>query len=98
MVEKYLGESASKRLILSHNKHLNVGEYLIDHRTANGAGQFSGMHIHFRVENSQIEKVFWFILSENLNLEEIVQPNTKFTKNILFDLMHYFLNHVGSSI
>jgi 5'-nucleotidase len=29
-------------LILSHHKHLNVGDYLIDDRTANGAGKFGG--------------------------------------------------------
>ena len=46
-VKKYLGKSAYKRLILSHNKHLNLGEYLIDDRTANGAEQFRGEHIHF---------------------------------------------------
>lgn len=41
-----------KRLILSHNKHLNVGAYLIDDRTANGAGNFSGIHVHFGPANS----------------------------------------------
>ena len=46
-VEKHLGKNAYKRLILSHNKHLNVGDFLIDDRTANGAGQFTGEHIHF---------------------------------------------------
>ena len=46
-VEKYLGKSAHKRLILSHNKHLNRGHFLIDDRLANGAGQFEGEHIHF---------------------------------------------------
>jgi 5'(3')-deoxyribonucleotidase len=45
-----LGEAAKKRLILSHNKHLNIGDYLIDDRTANGAGKFTGMHIHFGTE------------------------------------------------
>ena len=49
-VKKYLGESAHKRLILSHNKHLNIGDYLIDDRTANGADQFTGEHIHFGSE------------------------------------------------
>tara|TARA_X000000368_G_C22757224_1_gene591037 strand:+ start:143 stop:589 length:447 start_codon:yes stop_codon:yes gene_type:complete len=49
-VKKYLGGSAYKRLILSHNKHLNIGDYLIDDRTANGAGQFTGEHIHFGSE------------------------------------------------
>ena len=49
-VKKHLGKSAYKRLILSHHKHLNIGDYLIDDRTANGAGQFRGEHIHFGSE------------------------------------------------
>jgi 5'(3')-deoxyribonucleotidase len=49
-VKKYLGDAAYKRLILSHNKQLNIGDYLIDDRTANGAGQFTGEHIHFGSE------------------------------------------------
>ena len=46
-VQTYLGYTAEKRLILSHNKNLNIGDYLIDDRTANGAAQFMGEHIHF---------------------------------------------------
>ncbi|HKK46361.1 MAG TPA: hypothetical protein VJ964_12625 [Balneolaceae bacterium] len=46
-VKKYLPEKGYKRLILSHRKHLNRGDYLIDDRTANGAGEFMGKHIHF---------------------------------------------------
>ena len=46
-VKKYLGDLAHKRLILSHNKNLNFGDYLIDDNTANGAGEFKGEHIHF---------------------------------------------------
>lgn len=46
-VKKYLGQAAHKRVIFSHNKHLNAGDYLIDDRTANGAGNFKGRHIHF---------------------------------------------------
>ena len=49
-VKKYLGETAKKRLILSQHKHLNRGDYLIDDRTVNGAGEFQGEHIHFRQE------------------------------------------------
>ena len=49
-VKKHLGVSAHKRLILSHHKNLNRGDYLIDDRTANGAGEFQGEHIHFRTE------------------------------------------------
>jgi len=46
-VKKYLGAPAYKRLILSHNKHLNAGDYLIDDRLKNGADRFKGEHIHF---------------------------------------------------
>ena len=46
-VKKYLPELAYKRLTLSHNKHLLKGDFLIDDRTANGAGQFRGKHVHF---------------------------------------------------
>jgi len=46
-IKQYLGESAYKRLILSHHKHLNVGEFLIDDRLKNGVDKFKGEHIHF---------------------------------------------------
>jgi len=47
-VQKYLGDSAYKRLILSHNKHRNAGDYLIDDRPNNGAKDFVGELIPFR--------------------------------------------------
>jgi len=46
-IKKYLDDVAHKRLILTHNKALCIGDYLIDDRTANGAGEFTGRHIHF---------------------------------------------------
>ena len=46
-VEKHLGSEAYKRLILSHNKGLLRGSYLIDDRIANGVAEFEGTHIHF---------------------------------------------------
>lgn len=46
-VKKHLPEVCYKRLIISHNKHLNTGDYLIDDRLKNGAGKFKGEHIHF---------------------------------------------------
>ena len=49
-VKKHLGESAYKRLILSHHKNLNIGDFLIDDRTKNGADKFQGEHIHFGTE------------------------------------------------
>lgn len=51
-VKKHLPDAAYKRLILSHNKHLVKGDFLIDDRTANGAGNFSGKHIHFAKEDA----------------------------------------------
>lgn len=49
-VKNHLGEVAHKRLILSHHKNLNDGDYLVDDRTKNGADAFSGEHIHFGTE------------------------------------------------
>ena len=50
-VEQHLGKSAHKKLILSHNKGLVIGDYLIDDRIANGVGDFKGEHIHFGTHN-----------------------------------------------
>lgn len=47
-VKKYLGQTAHKRLILTHHKNLNSGAFLVDDRTANGADRFPGEHIHFK--------------------------------------------------
>ena len=49
-VKKHLGAYGYKRLILTHHKNLNIGDYLIDDRTKNGADQFKGEHIHFGSE------------------------------------------------
>ena len=46
-VKKHLGEKAWKRLILSHHKNLNQGDFLVDDRVANGAGEFTGTLITF---------------------------------------------------
>ena len=40
-----------KRLILSHHKHLMIGDYLIDDRRFNGASEFKGEWIHFGSES-----------------------------------------------
>lgn len=36
-----------KRVVLTHNKHLNIGDYLIDDRPKNGAEKFDGEWIQF---------------------------------------------------
>ena len=65
-VKKHLGEYAYKRLILSHHKNLNRGDYLIDDRTKNGADKFEGEHIHFGVGKFlHWEDVVNYLLEEN---------------------------------
>lgn len=49
-VQRNLGKFAHKRLMLSHRKDLLMGDFLIDDRTKNGAGEFKGKHIHFGTE------------------------------------------------
>jgi len=46
-VRKHLGEVAFKRLILTHHKNLNIGDFLIDDRPNNGAENFTGELIKF---------------------------------------------------
>ena len=46
-VKKYLGKSAYKRLILTHHKNLNQGDFLVDDRLKHGVDKFQGEHIHF---------------------------------------------------
>jgi len=49
-VKQYLGEPAYKRLIISHHKNLNRGDFLVDDRPKNGAKDFTGEWIHFGTE------------------------------------------------
>jgi 5'-nucleotidase len=48
-VREHLGDVATvtKRLILTHHKHLNHGDFLIDDRPNNGADRFAGTWIEF---------------------------------------------------
>lgn len=53
-VQKYFGKDEDspfhKRLILTHHKDFNKGDYLIDDRKNNGAEKFEGEWIHFGTE------------------------------------------------
>ncbi len=53
-IQKYFGKEEDsplyKRLILSHHKDLNRGDYLVDDRTKNGAENFQGELILFGSE------------------------------------------------
>lgn len=46
-IKQKFGEWADKRLILTHRKDLNSGDFLIDDRLTNGSESFEGEHIHF---------------------------------------------------
>jgi len=46
-IEKHFGDLFYKKMVITHRKDLLVGDYLIDDRTANGAGEFTGELIHF---------------------------------------------------
>lgn len=46
-VKTHLGKYGYKRLILSHHKHLNIGDFLMDDRPNNGADRFDGELIQF---------------------------------------------------
>lgn len=78
-VGKYFPEF-KKRLILTHRKDLQIGDYLIDDRTANGAGSFSGELIQFgTTEFPDWRKVLFFLLDK----EDIV---CKRCQNVAYDL------------
>lgn len=49
-IDKHYGRWAHKRLILTHRKDLNIGDFLVDDRTRNGTDKFTGEHIHFGTE------------------------------------------------
>ncbi|MGA2401927.1 MAG: hypothetical protein ABSG91_09490 [Syntrophobacteraceae bacterium] len=46
-VKRHLGQPAYKRLILTHHKNLNLGDFLVDDRRNNGADRFQGELILF---------------------------------------------------
>lgn len=46
-IEDYFGNLFHKKMFVTHRKDLLMGDYLIDDRTKNGAGEFKGEHLHF---------------------------------------------------
>jgi 5'(3')-deoxyribonucleotidase len=50
-IEMHFGETLKKRLILSHNKAIIDGDFLIDDRTVNGVQDFVGGHLHFGTDD-----------------------------------------------
>lgn len=48
-IEEYFGNLFHKRMFVTHRKDLLLGDYLIDDRTKNGAGEFSGELLQFGI-------------------------------------------------
>jgi 5'-nucleotidase len=46
-LERYYGDLAKKRLILTNRKDLAIGDFLVDDRLMNGSENFTGQFIHF---------------------------------------------------
>jgi len=46
-IETHFGNIFHKKLFVTHRKDLLMGDYLIDDRTANGAGEFKGELLRF---------------------------------------------------
>ena len=66
-INKLFGDIAYKKLILTHNKGLIIGDYLIDDRIANGVENFIGEHIHFGYNNTKNWKEVLLYLSKKDN-------------------------------
>ena len=74
-IKKYLPDIAYKRLIITHNKYLNTGDFLIDDRLKNGADKFKGEHIHFGQGkfNGWLEVIKYLCEKENLDYPQSIQ-------------------------
>jgi 5'(3')-deoxyribonucleotidase len=46
-IEKYFNKLFHKKMFITHRKDLLMGDYLIDDRTKNGAGEFKGELLRF---------------------------------------------------
>ena len=68
-IKEHLPVIGKKRLILSHHKHLNMGDYIIDDRTKNGVDKFRGKHLHFGEDGEYKtwkDVVDYFRITENI--------------------------------
>lgn len=70
-IKKYFGDGEDsafyKRVIMSHHKRLNQGDYLIDDRSKAAEG-FTGQHIHFNTgEFTSWPKVVEYLLNKHPN-------------------------------
>lgn len=57
-IEDHFGNLFHKKMFITHRKDLLMGDYLIDDRTKNGAGDFNGQLLQFGInwENNQVNQ------------------------------------------
>ena len=61
-IYNHFGEKAKEKLILTNRKDLCVGDFLIDDRVKNGAGQFKGELIPFTYSENAWEEIYKYLL------------------------------------
>ena len=49
-IEDYFGDMFHKKMFITHRKDLLIGDYLIDDRVKNGAGEFKGELLRFGLD------------------------------------------------
>ena len=82
-IQKYLPKIGHKRLILTHHKQLNKGDYLIDDRKANGVTKFEGEHIYFgKSKYKDWMAVYNFLLREVKHVKVDVKIETELINKI----------------
>jgi 5'-nucleotidase len=93
-VEEQLGELSFKKLTTTHRKDRVIGHFLIDDRTANGASEFKGEHIHIFTDPRFMtwESVVEYLINKYSNPEHQKISN----KNI--DMKDKIVNLVKESL
>ncbi len=61
-IVEHFGELFKKKMAITHLKNMLIGDYLIDDRTKNGAGEFNGTHIHFGQNGTDWNEVLRLLL------------------------------------
>ena len=73
-VKKHLGQLAYKRLILSHHKNLNSGDFLVDDRTRNGVDKFQASIFILERQSSRIGQP-WLPTSNGMQPDNSTKPS-----------------------
>ena len=61
-IVEHFGDLFVKKMAITHLKNMLIGDYLIDDRTKNGAGEFKGTHIHFGQNGTDWNEVLRLLL------------------------------------